>query len=111
MKIKTFHYSCRIRNGTMNKVQTVNQTVNASMKYFRLPGAVRHGRSAEGAHALQLATATFRDENAEIKDSGRGVKCTEEQGDPAGQRFSVSCVKSKLWRKICRYFWNPPLTL
>jgi hypothetical protein len=85
--------------------------VNASMKYFILAGAVRLERSAEGAQALQLATALFRDEKTEIRYIGRGVKCTEEQGEPVGQRFSVSCLKGKLWRKMCRYFWNPPLTL
>jgi hypothetical protein len=48
MKIITLHFICRFRNGTMDKVQTVN----AEMKYFGLAGAVRLKRSAEGAHAL-----------------------------------------------------------
>jgi hypothetical protein len=92
MKIKKLHFGCHFQQGTMDKVQTAN----ASMKYFRLAGEVRLKRSAEGPHAYELATAKYRDGKTEIRDIGRGVKCSEEQGDPAGQRFSVSCVKDEL---------------
>jgi len=88
-----------LQHGTIDEAQMAN----VSMKYFRLAGAVRLERIAEGAHALELANSPISRRKCRNWDTGRGVKCTEERGGPAGQRFSVSCVKGKLRRKICRY--------